>query len=66
MRLELVVTELSDADLDQIVDLPTKDKYGYDQQAGMIDFFEYVAEARPGGLTPNAKTHLAKLVAEAD
>ncbi len=65
MRLELVVTELSDADLDQIVALPTKDKYGYDQQAGMIEFLEYVAEARPGGLTANATTHLAKLVAEA-
>jgi hypothetical protein len=41
MRLELVVDELTDADLDRLLDLPTKDSYGNDQSAGMQQFLEF-------------------------
>ena len=64
MRLELVAGELTDSDLDELLSRPTKDSYGNDQQAGMIDFLEYVSSARPGGLTAGAEARLAELTAE--
>lgn len=61
MRLELVAGELTDDDLDEVLARPTKDSYGNDQQAGMVDFLEYVSSARPGGLTAAGKARLADL-----
>lgn len=47
MRLELVAAELSDVDIDRLLDLPTRDTYGNDQLAGMLPFLEYVRECSP-------------------
>ena len=64
MRLELIVLELTDEDLDFIVSRPTIDKYENDQLAGMEQFLEYVSKARPGGLTATAQAKYAELKAE--
>lgn len=64
MRLELVACELTDTDLDELLSRPTKDSYGNDQQAGMVDFLEYISSARPGGLTAAAKARLGELTME--
>lgn len=61
MRLELVAGELTNEDLDELVARPTKDSYGNDQQAGMVDFLKYIATTRPGGLTAAARARLAEL-----
>lgn len=61
MRLELVAAELTDEDLDELLSRPTEDSYGNDQQAGMVDFLEYIASTRPGGLTAAGKARLAEL-----
>lgn len=42
MRLELVIDEITEADLDRLLDLPTKGSYGNDQSAGMRQFLEFV------------------------
>ena len=64
MQLELVAGELTDDELDELMARPTKDSYGNDQQAGMVDFLEYVSSTRPGGLTATAKARLAALTVE--
>lgn len=48
MRLQLVARELSEADLEHLLELPTLDAYGNDQLAGILDFLEYVKERNPG------------------
>lgn len=60
MRLELVVDELSGADLDQLLDLPTKDSYGNDQEAGMLPFLEFVGQRHPDKLSQKAKDRIAE------
>jgi hypothetical protein len=60
MRLELVVDELTEADLDRLLDLPTMGAYGNDQSAGMQEFFEFVQKRRPDTISERAKNWLAK------
>lgn len=59
MRLELVVDELTQADLDRLLDLPTTDEYGNDQQAGMLPFLDFVAQRNPGSLSQKAREWIA-------
>jgi uncharacterized protein (TIGR02391 family) len=61
MRLELVVDELTVDDIDRVLDLPTKDSNGHDQQAGMWPFLDFVLQRHPGKLSPRAKERLAEL-----
>jgi len=58
MRLELVVDELTEADLDRLLDLPTKDSYGNDQSAGMQQFLEFVQKKYPDRISQKAKDWL--------
>ncbi|MBQ1028960.1 TIGR02391 family protein [Micromonospora sp. C97] len=60
MRLELVVDELTEADLDRLLDLPTKDSYGNDQSAGMQQFLEFVQKRCPGMISQKAKDWLTE------
>lgn len=60
MRLELVVDELTEADLDRLLDLPTKDSYGNDQSAGMQQFLEFVQKKCPDTISQKAKDWLTK------
>lgn len=60
MRLELVVDQLKEADLDQLLDLPTRDSYGNDQAAGVLPFLEFVQQQYPGKLSRKAKTWIAE------
>lgn len=60
MQLELVVDELTEADLDRLLDLPTKDSYGNYQLAGMQPFLEFVQEKYPDTISQKAKDWLTK------
>jgi uncharacterized protein (TIGR02391 family) len=60
MRLELVVDELTEADLDRLLKLPTKDSYGNDQSAGMQQFLEFVQNKYPDTISQKAKDWLTK------
>ncbi len=60
MRLELVVDELTEADLDRLLDLPTKDSYGNDQSAGMQQFLEFVQKTHPDAISQKARVWLTK------
>lgn len=60
MRLELVAGELTQADLDDLLDLPTHDSYGNNQLAGMEQFLEYIGQKDPGKLSNKARAWLAK------
>ncbi|WP_327042822.1 TIGR02391 family protein [Micromonospora ureilytica] len=60
MRLELVVDELTEADLDRLLDLPTKDSYGNDQSAGMQQFLEFIQKEYPDRISQKAKDWLTK------
>jgi uncharacterized protein (TIGR02391 family) len=55
MQLELVAVELTPADIDQLLDLPTRDSFGNDQEAGMLPFLEFVEQEHPDKLSPKAK-----------
>jgi uncharacterized protein (TIGR02391 family) len=60
MRLELVVDELTESDLDQLLDLPTRDQYGNDQLAGMLPFLAFVQQQHPDRLSQKAKDWIAE------
>ncbi|MHA4945694.1 TIGR02391 family protein [Micromonospora sp. SD19] len=60
MRLEIVVDELTEADLDRLLDLPTKDSFGNDQSAGMQQFLEFVQKEYPDTISQKAKDWLAQ------
>ncbi len=60
MQLELVVDELTEADLDRLLDLRTKDSYGNDQSAGMQQFLEFVQKKYPDTISQKAKDWLTK------
>ncbi|GGS09980.1 hypothetical protein GCM10010169_63440 [Micromonospora fulviviridis] len=60
MRLELVADELTQADVDNLLELPTHDSYGHNQLAGMEQFLEYVGKKDPGKLSTTARAWLAK------
>lgn len=55
MQLELVAAELTKAEIDQLLDLPTVDSYGNDQQAGMLPFLEFIGQEYPEKLSAKAK-----------
>ena len=42
MRLELVAEELTQADIDALLEYPTTDRWGNSQEAGMLQFLEYI------------------------
>ena len=60
MRLELVVDALTEADIDRLLNLPTKNSYGNDQAAGMRQFLEFVQKKRPDTISQNARDRLTK------
>lgn len=55
MRLELVAVELTKEDIDHLLELPTVDSRGNDQEAGMLPFLEYIEQQHPGKLSDKAK-----------
>lgn len=59
MLLMLVVSELAPAEIDALLDLPTVDSYGNDQQAGMMPFLEFIATAHPEKLSTKASEWIA-------
>lgn len=59
LRLELVADELTQADVDDLLDLPRHDSYGHSQLAGMEQFLEYVGQKDPSKLSPKARAWLA-------
>lgn len=59
MRLQLVADELTQADVDYLLDLPTKDSYGNDQLAGMEEFLRYLQQRDAHKLSPKARAWIA-------
>lgn len=59
MRLELVVDELTEVDVDRLLALPTTNSHGHDQQAGMLPFLEFVQQRCPDRLSPTAEAWIA-------
>jgi len=52
MQLELVAAELTPADIEQLLDLPTRDSRGKDQSAGILPFLEFIRQKHPGMISP--------------
>jgi uncharacterized protein (TIGR02391 family) len=59
MRLQLLVDDLTSEDIDRILNLPTKDRFGNDQLAGMDVFLKFVDGRHPTLLSPQARAWLA-------
>jgi len=55
MQLEIVAAELTPDEIDYLLDLPTVDAYGNDQQAGMLPFLEFIQEKYPAKISAKAK-----------
>ncbi|MBG6184713.1 uncharacterized protein (TIGR02391 family) [Arthrobacter sp. CAN_A214] len=47
MRLQVIAEELSKADLEDLIERPTLDFRGNDQEAGMLEFMQYMYERYP-------------------
>ncbi len=60
MRLELVVDEITEADIERLLDLPTEDSYGNKQEAGMWSFLEFVQQRHPERMSRRAKERIAE------
>lgn len=60
MRLELVVDEIGEADIERLLDLPTEDSYGNKQEAGMWPFLEFVQQRHPERISQRAKDRIAE------
>lgn len=60
MQLELVVDEFNEADIDRLLDLPTRDEYGNDQLAGMELFLEFVEQTHPELISQKTRDWLAE------
>lgn len=58
MQLELVAAELTSDEIDQLLDLPTRDSYGHDQEAGMLPFLEYIETSFPDKISRKAKLRI--------
>lgn len=58
MRLELVVDQLTEADLEYLIDLPTKDSFGNDQEAGLKSFPEFAEQVRPAFLPDRVRSRV--------
>lgn len=56
MQLELVASELTPRDIDELLARPTTDSYGNDQQAGMLPFLEFIGHQHPEKLSSKAKS----------
>lgn len=54
MRLELVVNELNQADVDALLERPTVDHRGNSQEAGMLQFLEFVQQRNAQSISPQA------------
>ena len=61
MQLELVADQLTEGDVDDLIDLPTEDAYGNDQQAGLEPFLAFLEEEFPAVLSDRARACLAEL-----
>ncbi|WGY03334.1 nucleotide-binding protein [Nocardioides sp. QY071] len=61
MQLQLVAGHLTVEEIDRILDLPTTDEYGNDQQAGLNVFLKYVQDHHPEVLSANALRRLQEL-----
>jgi uncharacterized protein (TIGR02391 family) len=59
MQLELVVDGLTEAEIDGLLDLPTRDSYDNDQIAGMEQFLAFVEKKYPEKLSQKAKGWIA-------
>ncbi|MFJ3473985.1 TIGR02391 family protein [Microbacterium maritypicum] len=59
MRLELVVDELSRADVDALLERPTTDDRGHNQEAGMFQFLEFVQQRNPESISALALEWMA-------
>jgi len=60
MQLELVAVELTKDEIDQLLDQPTVDSYGNDQEAGMLPFLEFIEHEYPDKLSARAKRWMAE------
>jgi hypothetical protein len=60
MQLELVADQLTVEDVDQVLELPTKDAQGHDQEAGLWAFLEFLERAYPSLLSEKAQERLAE------
>lgn len=60
MQLELIADELTVADIDRLLDLPTRDKYDNDQLVGMEDFLKFVEQRHPELLSQKAQDWMAE------
>ncbi len=58
MQLQLVAGHITMEELDQVLDLPTMDDYGNDQQAGLDVFLQYVQDHHPEVLSARALQRL--------
>ncbi len=58
MRLELVAAELTQAEIEHLLDLPTRDAYGNDQLVGMLPFLTYIEEVYPEKISPKIKRRI--------
>ncbi|TYL45641.1 hypothetical protein FXB39_16845 [Nocardioides sp. BGMRC 2183] len=61
MQLQLVAGHLTVEEIDRILDLPTTDDYGNDQQAGLDVFLTYVRNHHPAVLSAKALQRLQEL-----
>jgi uncharacterized protein (TIGR02391 family) len=58
MRLELVAGELTEGDIENLLNLPTRDAYDNDQLAGMLPFLTYIEEHYPESISPKVKRRI--------
>lgn len=58
MQLQLVANELTEVDVDSLLDLPTKDSYGNEQAAGLYQLIEFMAQKYPEKLSNRANAYL--------
>ncbi|TYL51171.1 TIGR02391 family protein [Agromyces mariniharenae] len=64
MRLELVAEELAAADLNQLLDQPTRDANGRDQAAGMLPFLEFMQQKYPETISPKVERWMSEQTLE--
>jgi uncharacterized protein (TIGR02391 family) len=60
MRLELVAAELTEADLERLLDLPTVDSRGNNQLVGMVEFLGFVRHQSPEKISPKVETWITE------
>jgi uncharacterized protein (TIGR02391 family) len=60
MQLELVADALTKDEIDSLLDLPTKDKYGHDQSAGMPLFMKFIQQRYPDKTSKRVSDWIAK------